>query len=854
MAVAVSTQNKIIIAATAFFCLILALTLAITPLWFGNQTAQAGVSIEKEKGILIGWNEGRHDLQRILDILDGIDEIETPPGLKAQAEALRDNLPGLADSLRTGEWPTPQVQTLELPAGTSLDEALNAVSSLPGVKYVEPDYKVEADISPQDPYYEKQWFLPRIGSEKAWDVEQGSGDLVVAVLDTGVDVSHPDLSGRALAGYNFVDDNQDVADVYGHGTHVAGIIAASGEDGYGVVGLAWRVSILPVKVLDGQGSGSYSDVIAGLRYAADNGAAVINLSLGGGARSQALQEAVDYARARGAVVVAAAGNEALNSLSYPAACQGVIAVGATGDYDQRASFSNTGEGLDIVAPGTSIYSTTPGGGYAYKSGTSMSTPQVSGAFALLLSQRPELGAAQAESVILSSTRDLGPAGYDSSYGWGLLQVDKTLGAEQPASGNTGAGGGGWYFAEGYTGPGFDTYILLENPDSEATSAHLELFGSGGPCAVSDLEVGARSRRTLHLNDLVPPGDVAARITFPEGSRLVAQRSMYFDYQGIRGGHTSRACEASSTWYFAEGYTGPGYDTYLLVFNPQSEEARVDLDLMTPGGTIRKSLDVAPLSRRTFKLNEILPNAEVAAALHADRPVVAERAMYFDAGGRRGGSDAAGVASPQRQWYFAEGYTGGEFDEWLLLANPSDSTVTATATFLRDDGMTVQRELELGPYRRTTLHVDEIPNLEEAQVSATVEASDPGVVAERAMYFNYQGSMGAVGGGHTAGGAVAPSSYWLVPEGYTGTGFESWILVSNLEDTEVNVSVSIYGESGASVCREYLVPAHSRFTLKENDLLAGEGVSAEISAPDGTSLVVEGSFYFRYAGNIDDGST
>jgi hypothetical protein len=553
------------------------------------------------------------------------------------------------------------------------------------------------------------------------------------------------------------------------------------------------------------------------------------------------------------LLVAAAGNDALNSLSYPAACEGVISVGATDEQDRLASFSNYGEGLDLVAPGTSIYSDVPNGRYAYKSGTSMSTPQVSGAFALLRSYEPALSVAEAEQRMLLSARDLGPSGYDLSYGWGLLRVDKAMGLNDETPGNSKSMGGEMFFAEGYTGDGFDTYILLVNPAVQSSMVRLELFGAQGMTAALDVEIAPRARLTLRLNDLVPPGEVATRISVPEGSGIVAQRSMYFNYQGIDGGHTSQACPVSKTWYFAEGYTGPGYDTYLLIFNPQNETANVDISMMTSGGVVNSGMNIPPLARRTMRLNDIQPGAEMAMGISSDQPVVAERAMYFNSGGRDDGSAAPGATDLSEEWYFAEGYTGGDFDEWILLANPSDCTVSATATFQRGDGVTVEHNLELRPYSRATIHVDEITGLADTEVSAVVKASSPGIVAERSMYFSKNGSMGVIDGGHATGGATNPASYWLIPEGYTGSGFESWILVSNVEDEAVTVGVDIYGESGAHVHRDYRIEAHSRFTVKENDLLPGEGVSAEITAPDGTRLVVEGSFYFLYRNGIDGGS-
>lgn len=770
-------------------------------------------------------------------------------------KALR-GCPGLAEKMADGPWAAPGLQTVELPPGVSLTQAKETLESLPGVRYVEEDAVVSMDAASGDPYYSRQWHLPRIGAEGAWEVSRGDEGVTVAVVDTGVEPSHPELAGRVLAGHDFVDDDDDPGDGNGHGTWVAGIVAAAGDNDLGVAGVAWRVRVLPVRVLDENGQGYYSDVAAGIRYAADRGAMVINLSLGGAIYSRALQEAVDYARSRGALAVAAAGNEAARGLNYPAACSGVIGVGATDRNDLPASFSNQGEGLDIVAPGVSILSLQPGGGYVSMSGTSAAAPQVSGAAALLLSARGPLKPEEMEGRLISSARDLGAPGRDDATGWGLLQVDRTLGG---SGGDTGEGmsegtsGESWYLAEGYTGPGFDTYIAAVNPSNEACEVQLELFGPQGPLYSRGAGIPPRTRITFHVNELVPPGDVAARVSLPHGSPVHVQRSMYFDYRGIRDGHTCAASRTSQQWCFAEGYTGPGFDTYLVMLNPEYREARVRVELLLPRDVKVLEIAVPPRTRRTMRLNDVVPGVEVSVSLFSDVPVVAERAMYFDCRGRKGGSVAAGAATPSQEWYFAEGYTGGEFDQWLLLSNPSSVMATADASFHRRDGTIISREITVQPRSRATLHVDEIPGLENVETSMSVTATAPGVIAERAMYFRYAGSMGTVDGGHAAVGVTSPASQWFLPEGYTGTGFESWLLVDNLEDREVTAMASFYGEDGSVVVREFRVGPHSRFTVKENDFLSGQGVSAEVQAPEGVRLVVEGAYYFLFQGKIGGGS-
>lgn len=831
--------------AAAFLAAVMVLAAFGMPASASQVTGTGGENNREGRRIIVSWEEGA--CARALSTL---------PGAKGPVESLLKRCPGLMESINEGHWVAPGLQSVELPQGVTPEQAKEALETLSGVRYVEEDAVARIGAGSGDPYYPRQWHLPRIGAERAWEVSRGAPEITVAVVDTGVDSSHPDLSGRVLAGYDFVDGDSDPCDENGHGTYVAGILAAAGDNGLGVAGVAWRVRVLPVRVLDKSGQGYYSDVAAGIRYAADRGAKVINLSLGGGAYSRALQEAVDYARSRGSLPVAAAGNGAAQSLDYPAACNGVIAVGATDENDLPAPFSNRGGELDIMAPGVSILSAYPGNRYTSMSGTSAAAPQVSGAAALLLSVNGALSANEVERMLLTTARDLGEPGRDDASGWGLVRLDRALGWRGEGTGEKegdGASWEGWYFAEGYTGPGFDTYITAVNPAAEPCDVQLELFGSSGPLHISRGTVPPHTRVTCYVNDLVPPGDVAAVISLPAGSPVRVQRSMYFDYRGIRDGHTCAASRPSTSWYFAEGYTGSGFDTYLLVLNPQASEARTRVELALPYGVRALDVAVPPRSRRTVKLNDVVPGVEFSVFLKSDVPVVAERAMYFDCGGRKGGSVAAGAADVSREWYFAEGYTGGEFDQWLLLCNPSDKTVTAAVSFHRSDGCVVRRDVALQPRSRATIHVDEIPGLEEAEVSSCVSAAAPGVVAERAMYFRYKGSMGRIDGGHAAVGAVAPASRWYLPEGYTGPGFESWLLVDNLEDCEVTVRITLYGENGGVVVRDFRVGPHSRFTVKENELLGGQGVSAEVRAPEGVRLVVECALYFLFRGKIDGGS-
>ncbi len=295
-------------------------------------------------------------------------------------------------------------------------------------------------LQPNDPLYANQYALQHLNAPAAWQVTQGNPDIVVAVVDTGVDANHPDLKGKLVQGYDFVDDDTTPEDTLGHGTFVASLIAASGNDKNGIIGLAPGVKIMPLKVLGRNGAGDSLKIALAIRYAADNGAKVINLSLGGPNASRAIRQATDYAIGRGVVVVAAAGNEAQqgNPVEYPASFPDVISVGATGPTDRIASFSNHNTGVNVSAPGVNILGARSeqnrmcrpynGSAYCVSSGTSFAAPYVSATAALMLSVNPKLTPQQVDSILEKTATDLGSKGADEYYGAGLVNTAQAVNA------------------------------------------------------------------------------------------------------------------------------------------------------------------------------------------------------------------------------------------------------------------------------------------------------------------------------------------------------------------------------------------------------------------------------------------
>jgi thermitase len=311
------------------------------------------------------------------------------------------------------------------------DAVATALENHPRIKFVEKNFLAESVLAPNDPGYANQWHLPRISAPGAWDISQGSSSVSIAVIDSGVDPAHPDLAAKLIPGYNFLGGNTDTHDVYGHGTAVAGTAAALTDDGIGVAALAWNNSIMPLVVLNSSNSATYADIASAINYAADHGAKVINLSLGGTSSSSTLQSAVDYAWSKGAVIVAAAGNNSSSANFYPASLVHVMAVAATDGNDNPASFSNFGSWIAVAAPGTTIYTTNNGGGYGTWQGTSFSTPQVSALAALIFSRNGTLSNQQVVDLIKNNADDLGAAGFDPYYGYGRINAYRALAATPP---------------------------------------------------------------------------------------------------------------------------------------------------------------------------------------------------------------------------------------------------------------------------------------------------------------------------------------------------------------------------------------------------------------------------------------
>jgi len=315
------------------------------------------------------------------------------------------------------------VRILKVPEAAQ-EHVLEALQHHPNIEFAEPDYVLDPAVVPNDTYYSSEWHLPKIAAPEAWDTTPGRSSIVIAILDSGVDGNHPDLTSQLVPGWNFYDNNSDTGDVFGHGTLVAGAAAAASNNGTGVASVAGGCRIMPIRVSDTNGYASSSAISQGLTWAADKGVRVANLSFANVTKMSSINSGAQYFQSKGGVVIAAAGNDAVfdSTPDNP----NFLMVSASDSNDSLATFSNTGNNIDLAAPGVSILTTKLGGSYAWAAGTSLSAPIVSGVAALVLSANPNLMSVQVQDILKQTADDLGPAGWDPSYGWGRVNAYKAV--------------------------------------------------------------------------------------------------------------------------------------------------------------------------------------------------------------------------------------------------------------------------------------------------------------------------------------------------------------------------------------------------------------------------------------------
>jgi hypothetical protein len=371
--------------------------------------------------------------------------VKYKPGMRAQVQSSADAIGGVVtqniDQIRT--------RVLKLPQGLSVEDALQRLQGDPNIEYAGPNHIVSICLEPNDEYFLDSWFYyywqwglysdlyPDAGIDApyAWDITTGSSSVVIANVDTGVDLGHEDLYAKIVQGRNVItgaSDPTDPQDDHGHGTFTAGVAAAMTDNSIGVAGVSWGAMIMPIKALDSDGYGTEADAAAGVIWAADHGARIINMSFGGYDDVPVERDAIAYAWNKGCVLAGASGNDGTSQLFYPACYEQVIAVGASNESMERCSAADWGEGgsnygdyLDVMAPGNGIMSTywdTLGGTYNIASGTSAAAPFVSGIAAVIWGEHPTWTNLQVVNQIKTTCKDIGDAGWDQYTGWGLVSA------------------------------------------------------------------------------------------------------------------------------------------------------------------------------------------------------------------------------------------------------------------------------------------------------------------------------------------------------------------------------------------------------------------------------------------------
>ena len=519
--------------------------------------------------------------------------------------------------------------------GESASTVVASYKSRPDVVYAELNGTFHAALSdPNDPSYSTQWALAKIRAFEGWSLLANSYNSMtgatVAVVDSGVDSSHPDLSdGRVLTSSGAVCLSgtcvaDPALDDYGHGTHVAGIAAASADNGTGIAGLSFGSQIVPVKVLDSAGSGSAASLASGLIWAADHGARVINASVSSSAYSQTVCDAVAYAANAGALVVAAAGNDGTFTNEYPAACPGASGVAATDANDAVPSWSDYGyPDVFVAAPGISVLSTLPGGAYGSQSGTSMAAPYVSGLAALLFAQDPGRSAADVKALIASSAAKVGATAYSGdrfnvcggtctwsgTYGYGRIDVARALGGPaapdfslsgSPASAIVYKGGAASYTVSTAATGGFSGSVALA---VSGLPAYATASFSSSPVAVGD-----SSTLTVATTTSTPAGTYTLTISGTSGMThatsvaLVVNAPDFSLAVAPASACTARAGKAVYTVRTASlgGFTG--YAKLSVTGVPTNAKAAFSTTSLAPGGTATLTVTTAsttPLATYTM---------------------------------------------------------------------------------------------------------------------------------------------------------------------------------------------------------------------------------------------------------------
>jgi hypothetical protein len=406
----------------------------------------------------------------------------------------------------------------------------------------------------------------------------------------------------------------------------------------------------------------------------------------------------------------------------------------------------------------------------------------------------------------------------------------------------------WYLAEGYTGAGFGTYILIQNPNASAANVTITYMLQGGGILTRNVTVVGNSRYTVVAQNADQVGlDQAFSTKLVSDQPIIVERAMYWpDGMGAIGGHVTTGFNSpQTTWYLAEGYTGASFGTYILIQNPDASAANVTITYMLQGGGIlTRNVTVVENSRYTVvaqNADQVGLDQAFSTKLVSDQSIIVERAMYFN----NEGHVAGGITVPQTTWYLAEGYTGAGFGTYILIQNPNASAANVTITYMLQGGGILTRNVTVVGNSRYTVVAQNADQVGLDQAFSTKLVSDRPIIVERAMYWPK--SADSVGG-HDSAGASSPGYTWYLAEGYTGAGYGTYILVQNPNDSVANVTITYMLQAGGTVTRSISVPANSRDTIvAQDETQVGVDQAFATKLASDQPIIVERAMYFNNGG-------
>ncbi len=395
----------------------------------------------------------------------------------------------------------------------------------------------------------------------------------------------------------------------------------------------------------------------------------------------------------------------------------------------------------------------------------------------------------------------------------------------------------WFLPEGYTGVGFDEWVLVMNPMDKVAQVRVVFQTLDAQVEGPLIAAEPGSRVTVHVNEWVPDQHVSTMVTAIDGASIMAERAMYMygTPDGKWGAHDSIGIMTPSpVWYLPEGATYYGFDEWVLIQNPNNVPVRSRVQFLERGGVAKELiLEIGANRRYSIHVNDHVPDTEISTRVESltveggeTLPVFAERAMYMSTmDGKRGAHDCIGLSTPAPEWYLPEGTTRPGFDEWVLVMNPNDTGTTVRATFLTPDGIGGTYEFFMLPNSRGTIHVNDfLVDTDVSMVITSIEGSD--ILAERAVYMNTaDGKRGA----HDSVGASMTGLYWYLPEGTTRPGFDEWVLVQNPNDTPAEVRVVFLGPSGEAGRISFNMQPNSRFSVHVNEFVSDLDVSTVVES-------------------------